>query len=132
MALFVAEDDGAVSQSNANVYFGTFLANKHKSAAGLYDIFLFPAIFQSMAHVQADANDNYFFHDPFEASSHLYVDATLGDTEEADVIDVQTLANASGYTGQILKNNHFLINSKQIPRTLYVQRFRGTLCFGPK
>ncbi|KAG7355401.1 hypothetical protein IV203_000087 [Nitzschia inconspicua] len=30
----------------------------NKNAAGLYDIFLFPAISHSMAHVQADANDN--------------------------------------------------------------------------
>ncbi|KAG7339480.1 hypothetical protein IV203_034476 [Nitzschia inconspicua] len=78
-------------------------------------IFLFAAIFQSLAHVQADADDNYFFRDPFQASSHLYFDANLGDTEEVDVVDVQTLANSSGCSGRIVDNNHFLINSKQIP-----------------
>ncbi|KAG7354517.1 hypothetical protein IV203_003873 [Nitzschia inconspicua] len=103
MALFVAEDDSAVFQPNANVYFGTFLANKHKNAAGLCDIFLFPAIFESMAQVQADANDDNFFRDPFQASSNLHVDANVDHTEEADVIDVRTLANASRYAGRILK-----------------------------
>ncbi|KAG7355375.1 hypothetical protein IV203_000061 [Nitzschia inconspicua] len=78
--------------------------------------FLFAAIFQSLAHVQAVADDNYFFRDPFQAPLHVYLDANLGDTEEVDVVDVQTLANASGYSVRIVDNNHFLINSKQISR----------------
>ncbi|KAG7371460.1 hypothetical protein IV203_020030 [Nitzschia inconspicua] len=117
MAIIVAEDDSAVFQSTLMLEHSLPINTRML----LVRIFIFAAISQSLAHLQADADDNYFFRDPFQASSHRYFD-NLGDTEEVDVVDVQTLANASGYNGRIVDNNHFLINSKQIPRMTVISQ----------